>query len=316
MRNKCLSLIAVVLFFLAVISFAFKRSETNFILDEIYGPFLPEQEIDDKEYTIRVKVENDVEILPLEEYIVGVVAGEMPASFSIEALKAQAVASRSYALYKKDQNNMEYDLTSDVSTQVYIGLEAMKKKWGDDFQKYYDKIYSAVDQTKGKVITYDGNIIEAFYFAMSAGSTNESKEVFGQSKDYLKSVISEYDNDSLRGYSSSMEFSLSDFKTKLQIDCDEVSIGDTIKNSSGYVDSIEVCGKKFKGTIFRKMLGIRSTNFDIDVSTNVKITTRGYGHGVGMSQYGANGYANAGYTYEDIIKHYYTGVDIVDLKDV
>lgn len=318
MRNKYLSIVAVMLFFLAVISFAFRNGETNFILDEFYGPFLeePDQDDDTKDYSIRVKIGNTIEILPLEEYIIGVVAGEMPASFSIEALKAQAVASRSYALYKKSQNSSEYDLTNDVNSQVYIGIDTMKSEWGDNFQKYYDKVSNAVEQTKGKVITFDGEIIQAFYFAMSAGSTNESSQVFGQSKDYLQSVVSEYDNNSLRGYSSDIEFSLVDFKTKLNLTCEKITIGNIIRNDSGYVDTIDICSNTFKGTTFRSKLGIRSTNFDIEVGTNIKITTRGYGHGVGMSQYGANGYANAGYTYEDIIKHYYTGVDIVDLKDV
>lgn len=305
------------LFPFVVISFVVKKRETNFILEE-YGPpaSLFKTDIKETEYTIKLKSGSEVKSIPLEEYVIGVVAGEMPASFQLEALKAQAVASRTYALYKKNSTEGEFDLTDGVNNQVYIDDISMRNKWGQDYQKYYDKIKSAVDETKGKVIVTNGEIIEAFYFSMSSGNTNDSETVFGESRSYLLSVVSEYDTNSLKGYESCKEFSKDEFRSKLSLECEDIELDFIERNKSDYVDKIGICSKEFKGSVFRSMLNLRSADFDIEIGQGVKITTHGYGHGVGMSQYGANGYANAGYTYEDIIKHYYTGVEIIDLKDV
>lgn len=319
-QNKILAVIAVALFPFVVISFVFKGSETNFNLNEFFGPEVPEDldsREDDGKYTVRVLVNGETKVLELEDYIVGVVAGEMPASFNMEALKAQAVASRTYALYKKKTNeNKEYDLTDNTNTQVYLSVESMKNKWGTDFQKYYDKVKQAVSDTKDEVITYSGEIIEAFYFAMSSGYTQEAGQVFNENRDYLKGVESKYDNADLKNYEVATEIDKQTFRNKLSLACENITVDDVKKTSENYVESITVCGISFKGTVFRTTLGLRSTNFDIEIGDKVKITTRGYGHGVGMSQYGANGYAEAGYTYEDIIKHYYTDVEIKSLKNV
>lgn len=317
--NKKLSVVTVVMFFLAVISFAFKNGETNFNLgktDDFYGPIISEGNLK-KNLTVRILLDGQPITMELENYIIGVVAGEMPASFEVEALKAQAVASRTYALYKKKVNENElYDLTSNTNNQVYLTEEKMHSKWGDDYQLYYNKIKEAVMDTKGEVLTYYGNIIEAFYFAMSAGNTLESASVFNENREYLKSVESKYDNKDLKNYEVTVDFNYEEFKSKLGLTCENNSIDKINYNSIGYVDDITVCGSIFKGTDFRSKLGLRSTNFEIHLGEKVSITTRGYGHGVGMSQYGANGYANSGYSYEDILKHYYTGVEITNIKDV
>ena len=283
-QNKYLFFIAVSLLPFVVISFAF-RGKTNFNLE-------------------------------LEDYIIGVVAGEMPASFMEEALKAQAVASRTYVLFKRVEDEEIISVKNGTSAQVYIDEEQMRDKWGSDFQKYYDKIKKAVLETKGEIITYEGNIIEAFYFAMSSGNTNDSKSVFGEARDYLQSVSSDYDNEELNGFLKEVSFTKRDFREKLGIDCDEPNILGLRRNEAGYVDTIEICSKEFKGTEVRTKLGLRSSNFEISIGEDVRVNTYGYGHGVGMSQYGANGYALHGYTYEDIIKHYYSGVEIKNLKSV
>lgn len=314
--NKYLSIVAVGMMSLAVISFAFKKSGTNFILDEPYGPFVEAGDKEKESISIKLKIGNEIETLDLEEYVIGVVAGEMPASFEKEALKAQAVASRSYALYRKSKSSNTYDLTGDTNSQVYINEEQMKNKWGGDYQFYRDKIETAVHDTAGQVLSYDGKIIEAFYFAMSSGNTNESASVFGEARDYLQSVVSEYDNGSLNGFTSNVSFTIQDFKAKLGVECDSPTVENITRTSTNYVDKIVVCSKEFKGTQFRTLLGLRSTDFDIEIEDKVYITTRGYGHGVGMSQYGANGYASAGYSYEDILHHYYTDVEIIDVSDV
>lgn len=322
-KNKILLMILVGMLPIVVISFVFKKSEANFNLDQEnkeQESSLKEDsdnlELEDKQLSmIRVLVKDEAISLPLEDYIVGVVAGEMPASFNIEALKAQAVASRTYALYKKKTNeNGEYDLTDNVNNQVYITEEDMRKKWGDDYQKYYDKIRQAVLETNGEVITYEGSIIEAFYFAMSAGNTQDSISVFSENRDYLQGVESKYDNDSLRDYEKEQSFSKEEFKSRLSLNCNDVVVDKIDYNEFLYVDNISICSKEFKGTEFRKLLGLRSANFKVDVGKEVSIVTKGYGHGVGMSQYGANGYARNGYTYEDILKHYYTGVEITKLE--
>lgn len=324
--NKKLLIVAVLMFPLVVISFLFKNNEANFILEknkentnsvEKNNSSQNNSPIKQKEYSVKVLVNNEIKELPLENYIIGVVAGEMPASFDIEALKAQAVASRTYALFKKSTNEMsQYDLTNDTSSQVYIEENEMRKKWGNDFQKYFDKIKSAVDATKGEIITYKGEIIEAFYFAMSSGNTQGAQEVFNQGSDYLVKVESIYDNNSLKNFEYTMNFSIDDFKKKLGLDCNQVVIDYINRNESDYVSEISLCSKKFKGISFRFALGLRSNNFQIEIDDDVRITTLGYGHGVGMSQYGAHGYALHGYDYQDIIKHYYKDVEIKNIKDV
>ncbi len=317
-ENKRLAIIAVVLFFIAVISFMWKKQETNFNLDEMYGPPVDESKEDysKRNYSIRLSIDGDVKVLPLEDYVIGVVAGEMPASFEVEALKAQAVASRTFALYKKKKSGTVFDITSGTDSQVYAKEEEMRKKWGNEYQKYYDKIKRAVDETEGEVLVYKGDLIEAFYFSMSSGSTNDAAGVFGENRDYLKSVTSEYDNASLRGYETSVSFSLEEFKNRLDLSCENVIVNEIRRSESHYVEEITICDRKYTGASVRSFLGLRSADFDIEVEDEIEIVTRGYGHGVGMSQYGANGYAKSGYSYDEILKHYYRGVEISNIKDV
>lgn len=286
---------------LVVISFIFKTNETNFNLDKNDGK---------ENLTVDILRDGKIETLDLEEYIIGVVAAEMPASFEKEALKAQAVASRSYALFKKNNNRGSYDLTDDTNTQSYIDEGEMQKKWGSDYEKYYTKIKDAVLDTKGQVATHRGEIIEALYFSMSSGMTQDAEMVFGAKEDYLKSVISEYDNETLRNFKVEKNFGLEEFKTLLNLSCDEIKIDDITRNESDYVSSMTICDKRFTGIEMRQILSLRCAAFDIDIDDNITITTYGYGHGVGMSQYGANGYAKAGYTHEEILKHYYQNIEI------
>lgn len=339
MKNKILSIIAVVLFPFAVISFSFRSGETNFILDENECTDMGEKivytgtngdvkvevnagldEVPDEtstpELSMRVFKSGKVETIPLEEYIIGVVAGEMPASFHIEALKAQAVASRTYALYRRKSANGTYDVTSDTRTQMHITEAEMRKKWGSEFDKYYNKIKSAVEGTKGQVITYKGDLIEAFYSAMSSGATANSGAVFNENRAYLQSVASVYDNASIKGFEVTKTMSKDEFKRRLAISCTNPVIDYTKYTNEGYLESISVCSKVFTGWGFRNVLGLKSSHIKIQIGDTVSLTTRGDGHCVGLSQYGSNGYASAGYTYEDIIKHYYTDVEITNLKNV
>lgn len=269
-----------------------------------------------KEENINVldKNTNNIDKLNLEEYVVGVVAAEMPASFDIEALKAQAIASRTYAAYKIKTSNKNYDVVTDVSNQSYITVDEMKDKWKNDFSKYYNKVKAAVDETKGKVMTYDDEVIEAFYFAMSNGYTEDVSLVFSEDRDYLQSVESSYDNDSLKNFEVTKEYKVDEVCNKLNIKCPEFKINNIERSATNRVNKIIINNQEFKGTVFRSLLGLRSTDFDISVNNNkVIITTRGFGHGVGMSQYGANGMARDGKNYLEILNYYYKNIKITSI---
>ena len=246
--------------------------------------------------------------IEMEEYIVGVVAAEMPASFNVEALKAQAVLARTYALKKQARGEK---LTDTVSTQSYIDISQMKVKWGSDYQKYYNKIVSAVTATRGEYLTYNGEYIEAVYHSTSNGYTEDSVNVWGKSYPYLKSVESSWD----KSASSYLKINSKEtllIMNMLGINYDEnTEISIISRNNSGRVSEIKIGNNIYTGVEFRNILGLRSSDFDLEVNGDILIIiTRGFGHGVGMSQYGANGMAKEGYSYKDIINHYYNGVKL------
>ena len=245
--------------------------------------------------------------LELEEYLIGVVAGEMPASFNLEALKAQAIVARTYAL-KSIQNKKK--LTDTVSTQVYKDNDQLKAIWGSEYNKYYGKIKNAVNETKGKVILYNGGYIDAVYHSTSNGKTENSINVWGNDIPYLKSVDSSWDKN-VKSYESTAKFSIDEFYNILSLNIEDPLTFEVIHNETGRVRNITINNKTYSGTEFRSLLKLRSTDFKIDiVGDYINVTTYGYGHGVGMSQYGANEMAKEGYNYIQILKHYYSGVVI------
>ena len=243
--------------------------------------------------------------LELEEYLIGVVGAEMPASFDIEALKAQAIISRTYALRSIEIGRK---LTDDVTTQVYKDNNELRTQWGNSYEKYYNKIKEAVYSTKGLAIYYDNNLIDALFFSTSNGKTEDSKYVWGKEIPYLKSVDSSWDKESST-YLREIDKDLANVLDILGINTTDFTI--VSRNESGRVLEIKIGDKNFTGVEFRNLLGLRSTDFDIEINENsIKFVTRGYGHGVGLSQYGANGMAKQGYNFQDIVKHYYLGVEI------
>ena len=277
---------------------------------------VPEDRKEDQE-SIQVMLSNNSDkseafAMDLEDYVIGVVAGEMPASFSMEALKAQAVASRTFAMYKMSINN-DYVLCTTINDQVYLTMEAMRNKWGDDFLYYYNRVKDAVLATEGEILTFDGNIASTYYFAISNGYTDDALTVFREDKDYLVSVESPWDKN-YRAYSSTYTLSKTSFCSKLGITCDTINISDVVRANNHYVRSITINGTTFTGLEVFNKLSLRSTDFTITVSgDNVSIETLGFGHGVGMSQYGAEGMAADGYTYQDILKYYYLDTEITKL---
>lgn len=244
--------------------------------------------------------------LELEEYLVGVVAAEMPASFQLEALKAQAIAARTYAL-KAIKDGIT--LTDTVSTQVYKDNNQLKNMWGNSYTTYYNKVKKAITSTEGLAIYYKNSLINAYYHSTSNGYTEDATAVFG-SFPYLKSVESSGDLN-VSSYKKTITLTYEDISNKLGIPITSLSSINITKNGSGRVDTIIIDNNTYNGVKFRTILGLRSTDFDIQLNeNNINITTRGYGHGVGMSQYGANGYAKQGWGYSKILKHYYSGVTI------
>ncbi len=274
-----------------------------------------ETEIEQDEKPSEVLVSNNANkseafYVGLDDYIIGVVAGEMPASFNMEALKAQAVAARTYALYKM-QNIPGYVLATSVNDQVYLSEEEMQNRWGNNYEYYYNRIKEAVLSTKDEVITYDGDIIISYYFAISNGYTDDGKTVFNDNKDYLVSVPSVWDKNYPDAYISKATLSKGNFCNSLNISCDSITISNVIRGENNYVREITINGEAFTGREVFNKLGLKSTDFEITSDGDaVFITTYGFGHSVGMSQYGAEGMANEGYNYQDILKHYYKGTEI------
>lgn len=265
--------------------------------------------------TVRVKrlSTDKVEEVPLEEYIVGVLAGEMPIDFEFEALKAQAVASRSYVLKRIEYNkDNEYDVVDSVLNQVYLDDDYLKETWGNNYTIKINKLRTAVNETYNEYMEYDGEIIDALFFSTSNGYTEDSHLVFNLELPYLKSVESSWDQEVSSAFSSKYTYSLQEFYEKLGLEYkDKLEVEILERSSTNRVLKLKINGQEFEGTTLYNKLGLRSTDFEItQVGSNVVFDMKGYGHGVGMSQYGALGMAKQGYTYDEILKHYYTGVTI------
>lgn len=301
MNNKHLLTITIILLIISIISSP--KKTTSFYNEKKETP---------KEISLNIldTKTNEIHKINLEEYVIGVVAGEMPASFEKEALKSQAIASRTYAMFKLNTNKTKnYDLVTDITNQVYLNNDELKKLWGSNYELYYSKIKDCVKETKNLIMKYNDEIISSYYFAYSNGKTEDVETVFGESKDYLKSVES---NDGIN-ISNEIILSKDDFCTKLNIDCTSLVINNKVLTNSNRVKTIDINEKTYKGTQIRQLLNLKSTDFDIMVNDDIKITTKGYGHGVGMSQYGANNLAKEGKNYEQILKHYYQNINITNL---
>lgn len=290
---------------------------TNFFYDYKIKNIITGFNSNKKEQTIRVlKSNSQVEVLNLEDYLIGVVSSEIPASFEEEAIKAQTVAARTYALKQiENKKNLSYDVTDDTRTQVYQTDEQLREKWQSNYDAYINKIKKCIKETEGEYVTYNNEIIYAFFFSTSNGKTEDNKNVFGKDLPYLKVVDSSFDETETSGFASIKTLSLLDFYSKLGINYNEtLNITDEIRTESGRISSIKINGTEFKGRDFQNKLSLRSNDFKIEQKEgNVLITTKGFGHGVGMSQYGANALAKQNKTYKEILKYYYQGTEIQKL---
>lgn len=284
----------------------------------------------------KIKVYNTktglVEELILDEYIKGVLAAEMPAAFHIEALKAQAVAARTYAISRTIRFNEGHPdhilapLCSGEHCQAYLSFPQLKDINGDSWvEQYWPKIEEAVDTTKNLGIFYNGEIIEPLYHSTSGGRTEDVKDVFAVELPYLKSVPSPYEEEAPR-FRNTITITTEDFIKKVKskypnIKLTKDNLQDKIKlierTLTGRVKKIAIDGNVLEGRELRGLLGLNSTNFTISLDKKlniIEIETFGFGHGVGMSQWGANGMAKNGSTFEEILKHYYTGVEIKSIN--
>lgn len=264
---------------------------------------------------VRVKREKTglIEKVPFEDYVVGVLAGEMPVNFEIEALKAQAVAARTYVMKKLKTNyKKEYDIVDTVDDQVYISQDELKIKWQDKYVEKINKIKQAVLDTKGEYLTYNGEIIEALFFSTSVGKTENSEEIFSKKLPYLRSVDSSWDEEVSPVFNDFFEFSLQEFYDRLNLSySDELKVEITKSTSTGRVKEVLINGNKFTGSKIYNLLDLRSTYFSINqIGNNIIVKTKGYGHGVGLSQYGALAMAKKGYSYKEILSYYYLGTDL------
>jgi stage II sporulation protein D len=294
-----------IVFCLCIISYFFRKD--TIIIEDI----IEEPEIYVNDYIIKMKYNNEIKDISLEDYVLGVVACEMPASFNIEALKAMAVAARTFALYKINTNK-DYVMKTSTSDQCYISIDKMKNNWGSSFDKNYLKIKQAVLETNNQHMTYNDEIIISFYFSISNGYTENCENVFSQKLDYLVSVDSSWDS-KYQYKEKNIKYSVSDFLSKLNIKDEKILSICYDRSNTGRLNYISVNGVKYKGSKFRSLLKLRSTDVEITHDNEfVYIKTKGYGHGVGMSQYGANSMANEGYTYDKILYHYYKGIKIVN----
>lgn len=277
----------------------------------------------DSTQTLRVLLgEGQVEEMSMGEYLWRVVAAEMPASFEPQALRAQAVCARTYSLWKMGANTHQdqgADICSDPGCcQAYIDPQKAAENWGDKAQGNTEKITQAVSDTAGQVMTYDGRPIQAVFFSSSTSSTEDAQAVWGNSLPYLVSVSSP-EGEEVPNYYSTVTLTRQEVEQKVKDAYPDADLtgdpagwlsGMTL-TASGRVGSMKVGGVELSGGAVRTLFGLRSTCFQVTYQPETfTFSVTGYGHGVGMSQYGANTMAAQGSGWQDILQHYYTGVTI------
>ncbi|WP_127837043.1 stage II sporulation protein D [Clostridium prolinivorans] len=334
--------ISIVITFIIILSISVVGiGNNNSSIDKLKNYELKNDDIilknNNKEYKVKVYItkENKIVEMDLEEYVRGVVSAEMPAEFNIEALKAQAVAARTYALAHMEEfggsscsNGKGADLCDTVHCQAYLSKEERFNGWKkSSAAEYWSKITKAVSDTAGEVLTYDGKLVmRPFYFAISSGRTENAVDVFSGDSPYLKSVDSSLDK-KLKNYESSTEYTYSKLANIINSKYPNAKVSkNKLKNQISILERTEGGGsvKKIKigdititGSDFRSMLDLKSSNFQIAFNSKViNITCKGYGHGVGMSQWGADAMADTGSNYKEILTHYYKGVNINKIDEI
>ena len=275
----------------------------------------------DRDVTLTIQDGDTTEQMTLERYLTGVVRGEMPAAFEMEALRAQAAAERSYVYYqlaagRKDAHPDADFCTDHTCCSAYLSETAAKEKWGGDFAPWNTRVEQAVSDTDGQVVLYNGRPILAVFHSSSAGRTAAAGDVWSGDLPYLVSVDSPEGEETVPNYYSTVTFTAAEAKEKLLAAHPELKLsgapdrwfGAAAENGSGRVETVSVGGTDIEGTELRRIFGLRSACFTVAAdSESVTFRVTGYGHGVGMSQYGANQLAREGKTWQEILEWYYTG---------
>ena len=332
---KVVIIIAVLLVLFAVFSplvVLNMKEEPRFIEEEQEEQESVDTEIEKHEIlqntgcNVNVLMGDETVTMDIEEYLVGVVAGEMPVSFEVEALRAQAVAARTYTLHKlwvEPSANHDADVCTDPACcKAYADEESLRESWGGDFEINHAKIVAAVWETQGTYMVYDDEPVLAVFHSSSSGATENSGNVWNRDIPYLVSVTSPEDADEVKDYISTTEISYGEFKeiflqkypdAQFSDDTD-TWITDIVYSESGRINSAVVGGVAVRGTEIRGLYGLRSTAVSVAMGAKgVVFTATGYGHGVGMSQYGANCMAQEGKTWQEILKWYYSGIEFSSL---
>ena len=270
-------------------------------------------------YEVPVRTGDTVTQQDVEDYLVGVVLAEMPASFELEALKAQAVVARTYTMRAASTVGKHGDgsvCTDYACCQAYIDPAEYIHKGGT--KESLEKIKTAVRDTAGEVLTYEGKLIEATYFSCSGGSTEDAVAVWGNDYPYLQAVDSPGEEHAAH-YTDTVSFTPKQLQSALGVTLSgspEEWFGTVTYTEGGGVDTIQIGGKAYRGTQLRQLLSLRSTAFTVSVGEDISFTTKGFGHRVGMSQYGADAMALSGKGYEEILTHYYQGTVLTGLDSV
>lgn len=297
-------------------------------------------EAEEPQVSVYLSKTGQIETLPLEEYVTGVIAAEMPADFEFEALKAQAIAARTFIvrrLMANDTSGVPTEgkgaiVTDTINHQAYISKDTLEKEWkqkGKEAQ--LEKLMRAAQTSRNMVMTYQGKPITASFFSTSNGYTENSEEYWTEAIPYLRSVPSPWDTKIAPRYKASVTLSQKEFLHKLGLSNRSIpalatgnsklsidSLIHIISTTTGHrIKELNIDGTSFSGREVREKLGLRSSQFTWTLSGNdIVVTTYGYGHGVGMSQWGANGMAQEGHTATQILKHYYTSIQFQQVSNL
>ena len=276
----------------------------------------------DSELSFTVLTAEGVETVTMADWLPGVVAGEMPALFEEEALKAQAVAARTYIMYSMGREKPAHpdaDVCDDPGCcKAHSTDEKLREHWGESYEENMARVLEAVRSTDGEYMSYGGEVIQAVFHSSSAGRTEDSAAIW-QDVPYLVSVESPETAEDVPGYVTSVTVNPEDFRSAVQTLHPEAEFGDdpafwlgaAVRDASGRVESVDIGGAQVPGTELRTLFELRSTAFTLDYTDEgFLFTVTGYGHGVGMSQYGANVMAEDGADYEEILTHYYPGAEL------
>ena len=331
MRKILLYILCMVfLCFLVPILFT-KKSEPKKIKSNVEIEYKEEASLYDYGEYNKVKLlhtkTGEVEELDLDQYLLGVVSSEMPASFEIEALKAQAVVARTYTIYKvtEEKKHENADICDDSKCcQAWISKEDRFAKWNEEEREVnWSKIEDAVNSTKGEIVTYDGKPINAFFHSNSGGTTDTATAVWGGTNYPYLQAVETSGEDAYTQYSSEVVLSKEEFTNKIKEYHSEFQIDFNLENQieilsyteGERVNEIRIGNLNLSGVEIRNIFKLKSARFEISIDgENVRFNVVGYGHGVGMSQTGADSMAKQGKNYDEIIKHFYTGVEITKNK--